>query len=84
MIVSLGCMRVAMQAVWDYCTDFASRGLQAEKDFEVRVQGHPTEDFNKFIGVPKIRELEGKYFPKDMFREKYEGSEGLKGEGLGK
>jgi len=82
MIVSLACMRVAMQAVWDYAADLATRGAQAEKDFEERLKSHPTEDFNRFAGVPRIKELEAKYLPKEMFRQKYEESTGLKGEGL--
>jgi isocitrate lyase len=82
MIVSLGCMRVTMQAVWDYAADLSQRGAQAEKDFEERLKGHPTEDFNRFAGVPQIRELEERYLPKEMFRQKYEESTGLKGEGL--
>ena len=82
MMVSLACMRVAMQAVWDYSADLAKRGAQAERDFEMRLKGHPTEDFNKFAGIPQIRELEAKYLPKEVFRQKYEESTGLTGQGL--
>jgi 2-methylisocitrate lyase-like PEP mutase family enzyme len=82
MIASLACMRVAMQAVWDYAADLAARGAEAEKDFARRVKGHPTEDFNKFAGVPQIRELEAKYLPRELFRQKYEESAGLSGQGL--
>ena len=60
-IVSLGCLRVSMKAVWDYAVDLMHRKEQAEKDFEEGIKGHPMEDFNKFAGIPKIRELEEKY-----------------------
>jgi len=77
LIVSLGCMRVAMQAIWDYAEDMMKRGDQAEKDFEKRLKGHPTEDFNKFAGIPRIKGLEAKYLPKEEVRKKYEESVGL-------
>ncbi|HSB67882.1 MAG TPA: isocitrate lyase/PEP mutase family protein [Candidatus Methylomirabilis sp.] len=76
-IVSLACMRVAMQAVWDFAADMRIRGAQAEKDFQERLKGHPTEDFNKFAGIPYIKELESKYLPKEEVRKKYEESIGL-------
>ena len=76
-IVSLACMRVAMQAVWDYAADLKERGAQAEIDFEVKLKGHPTEDFNKFAGFPEIKELEEKYLPKEAVLRKYQESEGL-------
>ena len=82
MIVSLACMRVAMQAIWDYAADLQARGADAEKDFARRLQGHPTEDFNKFAGIPEVRALEGKYLPQQLLKQKYEESSGLKGEGL--
>jgi isocitrate lyase len=77
LIVSLGCMRVAMQAIWDYAEDMRKRGDQAETDFEKRLKGHPTEDFNQFAGIPRIKELETKYLPKEEVRKKYEESVGL-------
>jgi isocitrate lyase len=79
LIVSLGCMRVAMQAVWDYAEDMMKRGDQAEKDFEKRLKGHPTENFNKFAGIPRIKDLEAKYLPTEEVRKKYEESVGLYG-----
>ena len=76
MMVSLGCMRVSMQAVWDYAADMMNRKEEAEKDFERKLKGHPTEDFNKFAGFPGIKELESKYLPKEEMRKKYEESIG--------
>lgn len=67
-MVSLACMRVAMQAVWDYASDLAARGAVAEKDFERRLKGHPTENFNQFAGIPQVRELEARYLPKEALR----------------
>ncbi len=75
-IVSLGCVRAGMQAVWDYATDLMTRKEAAEKGFEKRLAGHPTEDFHRFAGVPRIRELESRYLPSDEMRKKYEGSSG--------
>jgi len=77
MIVSMGCLRVSMKAVWDYAIDLMNRKEQAEKDFEERFQGHPMEDFNKFAGIPKIRELEEKYISNKKVRTKYGESTGL-------
>ena len=65
------------KAVWDYAVDLMHRKEQAEKDFEERFKGHPMEDFNKFAGIPKIRELEEKYLPSEEVRRKYEESIGL-------
>lgn len=76
-IVSLGCLRVSMQAVWDYAADLLRREEQGEKDFEKKLIGHPTEDFNKFAGFPGIKELEAKYLPKEELKKKYEESTGL-------
>jgi len=76
-IVSLGCMRVSMQAVWDYAVDMKNREEKAEKDFEEKLKGHPMEDFNKFAGIPRVKELEAKYLPREEVRRKYEESEGL-------
>lgn len=82
LIVSLACMRVSMQAVWDYAADMAKRGAQAEWELEAKLKSHPMQDFNRFAGVPQIREMEAKYLPKEMFRQRYEESTGLKGDGL--
>jgi len=76
-IVSMACMRVAMRAVWDFAADLRGRGCQAEKDFEDQLAGHPTADFNKIAGIPRIKELEAKYLPKELLRQKYEESDGL-------
>jgi len=75
--VSLAGLRVTMQAVWDYAIDLMRRGEEAEIDFEKRLVGHPMEDFNKFAGFPKVRELESKYLPTEELRKKYEESLGL-------
>ena len=76
-MVSLGCLRVSMQAVWDYAADLLRREEQAEKDFQKKLIGHSMEDFNKFAGFPGIKELEAKYLPKEEVQKKYEESIGL-------
>lgn len=78
-IVSLACMRVTLQAVWDYAVDLKRRGAQAEKDFERKLKGHPTEDFNRFAGFPEIKALESRYLPEEEVIRKYEQSIGLYG-----
>jgi isocitrate lyase len=75
-IVSLGCVRAGMQAVWDYAADLMVQKETAEKGFEKRLVGHPTEDFHRFAGVPRIREIESRYLPSEEMRKKYEGSFG--------
>jgi len=76
-IVSLACLRVSIQAVWDYAADLMNRKEQAEKDFERKLKDHPTEDFNKFAGFPQVKELEAKYLPGEEVRKKYEESIGF-------
>ncbi len=76
-IVSLACMRVSLQAVWDYAADLRARSEVAEKEFEKRLKGHPTEDFNRFAGFPKVKALEAKYLPGEEMRKKYEESIGF-------
>lgn len=77
MIVSLACMRVSLQAVWDYAVDLRERKEEAEKDFEKKLKGHPTENFNQFAGFPRIKELETQYLPREDVQRKYEGSIGF-------
>jgi 2-methylisocitrate lyase-like PEP mutase family enzyme len=76
-IISLGCLRVSIQAVWDYAADLMDRKEEAEKDFERTLEGHPTEDFHKFAGIPQVKQLEAKYLPGDEVRKKYEESIGF-------
>lgn len=78
-IVSLGCLRVGLQAIWDFAVDLLNRKEEAEKDFEKRLRGHPTEDFNKFAGFPYIKELEARYLPSEEVEMKYKRSIGLYG-----
>ena len=75
-IVSLGCLRVSLKAVWDYATDLMNRKEIAEKDFQRNLKGHQTENFNKFAGFPEIKKLEAKYLPSEEVRKKYEESIG--------
>ncbi len=79
-IISVAGMRVSLQAVWDYATDLMNRKEQAEIDFEKKLKGHPTEDFHKFAGFLKIKELELKYLPQEETKKKYEQSLGSHGE----
>jgi 2-methylisocitrate lyase-like PEP mutase family enzyme len=69
-IVSLGCVRPGMQATWDYAVDLMNRKEEGEKDFEKRLREHPTEDFHKFAGIPRVRELEVKYLPSKAVKKK--------------
>ena len=78
-IVSLGCLRASLKAVWDYVVDLKERDEEAEKDFQKKLRGHPTEDFNAFAGFPGIREIEAKFLPSEEVRRKYEKSKGLHG-----
>lgn len=79
-LVSMGCLRVSLQAVWDYAVDMVNREEMAEIDFETRLKGHPTEDFHKFAGFPAIKELESKYLPAEEVWKKYGESLGYKGD----
>jgi len=78
-IVSLGCLRASLKAVWDYVVDLKERDEEAEKDFQKKLRNHPTEDFNAFAGFPGIREIEAKFLPSEEVRRKYEKSKGLHG-----
>jgi 2-methylisocitrate lyase-like PEP mutase family enzyme len=74
-VVSLGCVRVSIKAVWDYTIDLINRKEQAEKDFQVQLIGHPVAErnaLNDFAGFSKIRELEAKYLPNEKVVKKYE------------
>jgi 2-methylisocitrate lyase-like PEP mutase family enzyme len=74
--VSLVAIRVSMQAVWDYAVDIKKREEGTEFDLEKRSIGHPMEDLNKFVGIPKIEELELKYMANEELRKKCQGSMG--------
>jgi len=75
-IVSLACMRVSLQAVWDYAQDMIQRQDRAEKDFERRLKGHATFNFNQFAGFPQIKEKETAFLPTEEVSKKYEESIG--------
>jgi len=75
-IISLACMRVSLQAVWDYAQDIIKRKDQGEKDFERKLKSHPTYNFNHFSGFPKIKEKEAAFLPMEEVRKKYEESTG--------
>ena len=62
-IVSLGCLRASLKAVWDYVADLKARNEEAEKDFQKKLRSHLTEDFNTFSGFRDIREIEEKFLP---------------------
>lgn len=76
MIVSLACMRVSLQAVWDYAQDMIKRKDQAEKDFEGKLKSHATYNFNQFAGFSKIKEKETAFLPREEVSKKYEESIG--------
>lgn len=75
-IVSLACMRVSLQAVWDYAQDMIQRQDRAEKDFERQLKSHATYNFNQFAGFPKIKEKETAFLPREEVSKKYEESIG--------
>jgi 2-methylisocitrate lyase-like PEP mutase family enzyme len=75
-IISLACMRVSLQAVWDYAQDIIKRKDQAGKDFEQKLKSYPTYNFNHFSGFPKIKEKEAAFLPMEEVRRKYEESTG--------
>lgn len=70
-IVSMACLRVSLQAVWDYAQDMIKRQDLTGKDFERQLKGHPTYDFHQFSGFTRIKELETAFLPKEEMREKY-------------
>ena len=74
--VSLACLRVAIQATWDYAVDLKARGAQAEIDFQKRSMGHPMGAFHR-AGFTKIKELEAKYLPAEEVKKKYDDAIGL-------
>jgi isocitrate lyase len=76
-IVSLACMRVSLQAVWDFAHDMIKQKDQTVKEFERNLKGHPTYNFHQFAGIAKIRENEDLFLPKEETRKKYEGSVGF-------
>jgi len=57
--------------------DLRDRNEEAEKDFEKKLRGHPTEDFNTFAGFPGIREIEAKFLPPEEVGRKYKKSTDL-------
>jgi isocitrate lyase len=75
-IVSMACLRVGLQAVWDYAQDMIKRQDQTGKDFERRLNGHPTYSFHQFAGIAGIREKEALFLPGEEMKKKYEGSIG--------
>ena len=76
-IVSMACLRVSLQAVWDYAQDMIKRKDQTGKDFERKLKGHPTYNFHQFAGLAKIKEKETLFLPGEEIRKKYEGSVGF-------
>ncbi|MHB8907263.1 MAG: isocitrate lyase/PEP mutase family protein [Syntrophales bacterium] len=75
-IVSMACLRVGLQSVWDYAQDMIKRQDQTGKDFERTLKKHPTYSFHQFAGLAKIREKEASFLPAEEVRKKYEGSIG--------
>jgi isocitrate lyase len=69
--VSLVGLRTGIQALWDYAVDLKEREEQAEVDFGKRFVGHSMEEYHKFGGFPKFKELEAKYLPGEEVRKKY-------------
>ncbi|MHB9099327.1 MAG: isocitrate lyase/PEP mutase family protein [Syntrophales bacterium] len=76
-IVSMACLRVGLQAVWDYAQDMIKRQDQTGKDFERILKKHPTYSFHQFAGIAGIREKEAAFLPREEVRKKYEESGGF-------
>jgi len=68
-IVSLGCLRASLKAVWDYVADLRDRNEEAEKDFEKKLRGHPTEDFNTLLGSQGLGRSSRNFCPLKRYKE---------------
>ena len=76
-IVSMACLRVSLQAVWDYAHDMIKQKDQAVKSLERKLKGHPTCNFHQFAGFAKIKEKEVLFLPGEDIKKKYKGSVGF-------
>ncbi|MBI5440677.1 MAG: isocitrate lyase/PEP mutase family protein [Deltaproteobacteria bacterium] len=78
-IVGLGIAPwIAARALWDYAHDVAERGVDAQLDFQRKLQGHALQEFHEFAGFPKMRKLEEKYLPSGEVLRKYSDSLGFR------
>ena len=71
MHISVAGLRTTMRSFWDYATDLAERGAEAEWELEEAMIGHPMSEMHDFAGFPKIQELEAKYLPAAQVTSRY-------------
>jgi len=71
-------LRAVVAAVYDLVADMKKRGTAAWLDFQKRLEGHPLEDLNAFLGFPEVRKMEEEFLPGEEVRKKYEATLGYK------
>jgi 2-methylisocitrate lyase-like PEP mutase family enzyme len=62
--------RLAIQCMYDFAVDFASRGPAAEQELIARLDKHPVGNLHQFSGFDVIREWEESFLPAEEL-EKY-------------
>ena len=65
-------LRTTGGAWWDFLTDFKERGVQAQRDQESDMEGHPMSDLHAFSGIRDMREVEERYLPAEEIALRYE------------
>jgi isocitrate lyase len=76
-IVSLACLRVSLQAVWDFAQEVIMQKDRTIKELDRKMRNHPTYNFHKFAGFPEIKEKEALFLPREEIKKKYEESIGF-------
>ena len=71
-------LRPAVAAVYDLVADMKKRGTAAWVDFYKRMEGHPMQDLNAFLGFPEVRKMEEEFLPGEEVQKKYEATLGYK------
>ena len=56
-LVSMGCVHAAMQAVWDFMADLQENAEQAQFRQEEAIKGHPTEDHHAMGNIALYEKL---------------------------
>ena len=62
---------VGMQAAWHVLHDFKARGLPAIAEWQAQMRGGPygLANFGELTGLPRVRELEGRFIPPERQRD---------------
>jgi 2-methylisocitrate lyase-like PEP mutase family enzyme len=63
--------RACAKATWDWANKLKRLGTQALIDLEGDLKGHPVGDFYGFAGFHDVRQLEEKYLPKKLVKQRY-------------